>query len=318
MHAVATHELTRTFGPRRAVDRLSVDVPAGGVVGLLGPNGSGKSTLIRMLLGLVRPTEGDADVLGSSIRHPAQYAERVGALVESPAFVPGLSAHANLLSLARLRGLPRSRVAEVITAVGLSGREREPVRRFSLGMKQRLGIAAALLPDPELLILDEPTNGLDPAGIVEIRALLVRLGQSGRTVIVSSHLMAEIEAACDWLIIVRFGELVFSGPIGELMARTETFVDVEAEHHDDNDTLARVLAVAGWVTELMPDGVRVRAGRDSAADINRTAMAAGFTLGRVQVVHDSLEQVFLELTGQTDGELAQDRAAGQERTKVVR
>ena len=318
MHAVATHELTRTFGPRRAVDRLSVDVPAGGVVGLLGPNGSGKSTLIRMLLGLVRPTEGDADVLGSSIRHPAQYAERVGALVESPAFVPGLSAHANLLSLARLRGLPRSRVAEVITAVGLSGREREPVRRFSLGMKQRLGIAAALLPDPELLILDEPTNGLDPAGIVEIRALLVRLGQSGRTVIVSSHLMSEIEAACDWLIIVRFGELVFSGPIGELMARTETFVDVEAEHHDDNDTLARVLAVAGWVTELMPDGVRVRAGRDSAAEINRTAMAAGFTLGRVQVVHDSLEQVFLELTGQTDGGLAQDRAAGQERTKVVR
>ncbi|MDQ0373526.1 ABC transporter ATP-binding protein [Cellulomonas humilata] len=318
MHAVATHELTRTFGPRRAVGRLTVDVPLGGVVGLLGPNGSGKSTLIRMLLGLVRPTEGDADVLGSSIRHPAQYAERVGALVESPAFVPGLSAHANLLSLARLRGLPRSRVAEVITAVGLSGREREPVRRFSLGMKQRLGIAAALLPDPELLILDEPTNGLDPAGIVEIRALLVRLGQSGRTVIVSSHLMAEIEAACDWLIIVRFGELVFSGPIGELMARTETFVDVEAEHHDDNDTLARVLAVAGWVTELMPDGVRVRAGRDSAAEINRTAMAAGFTLGRVQVVHDSLEHVFLELTGQTDGELAQDRAAGQERTKVVR
>ncbi len=133
-------------------------------------------------------------------------------LIESPAFIPGLSARANLVSLARLRCLPLERVDAVIEQVGLAGRDREPVRRFSLGMKQRLGIAAALLPDPELLILDEPTNGLDPAGIVEIRQLLRELGQQGRTVVVSSHQLAEIEAVCDHLVIIRFGTLVYSGP----------------------------------------------------------------------------------------------------------
>jgi ABC-2 type transport system ATP-binding protein len=185
-------------------------------------------------------------------------------------------------------------------------------------MKQRLGIAAALLPDPELLILDEPTNGLDPAGIVEIRSLLVRLGQAGRTVIVSSHLMAEIEAACDWLVIVRFGELVFSGPIGELMARTEIHVDVEAEHARDNGALVDVLTAAGWTCSLVADGVRVSGGRTRAADINRTAAGAGITLSRLEVVQESLEQVFLQLTGQSDGELAKDRAAGQARGEVLR
>ena len=146
MPVIVTQDLTRRFGAITAVDRLCLELPVGGVIGLLGPNGAGKSTLIRMLLGLVRPSQGDAQVLGSSIHRPAEYAERVGALVESPAFVAGLSARANLLSLARLRGLPTSRVGEVLALVGLSGRDREPVRRFSLGMKQRLGIAAALLP----------------------------------------------------------------------------------------------------------------------------------------------------------------------------
>lgn len=318
MAVVATHHLSRHFGAVRAIDQLSVELPSGGVVGLLGPNGSGKSTLIRMLLGLVRPTAGDAEVLGSSIRRPAEYAARVGALVESPAFVPGLSAHANLLSLARLRGLPASRVGEVLATVGLTGREREPVRRFSLGMKQRLGIAAALLPDPELLILDEPTNGLDPAGIVEIRSLLVRLGRSGRTVVVSSHLMAEIEAACDWLVVVRFGTLVFSGPIGELMARTETHVDVAAEHADADAALADALTAAGWTCARRADAVRVAAGRADAADINRAAAAAGITLRRLEVVQGSLEQVFLQLTGETDAGLAQDRSTGPSREEVAR
>ena len=274
----------------------------------MGPNGSGKSTLIRMLLGLVRPSQGDAEVLGSSIRHPGEYVGRVGALIEGPAFIASLSARANLLSLARLRGLPASRVDEVIETVGLSGRDREPVRRFSLGMKQRLGIAAALLPDPELLILDEPTNGLDPAGIVEIRSLLVRLGESGRTVIVSSHLMAEIEAACDWIVIIRFGELVFSGPIGELMARTVTHLDICAEHEYDDVALAEALRRAGWSVSQTDDGLRVSAERSSAADLNRAAVEAGVTLSRLEVVQDSLEEIFLEMTGQTDGELARARA----------
>lgn len=145
---VFTAGLTRRYGPLTAVDRLDLDLLAGGVIGLIGPNGAGKSTLIRMLLGLVRPTDGHATVLGESITQPAHYAARVGALIESPAFVPGLSARANLASLARLRRLPDARIDAVIEIVGLMGRDREPVSRFSLGMKQRLGIALALLPDP--------------------------------------------------------------------------------------------------------------------------------------------------------------------------
>ncbi len=246
MSSVVTRGLTRRFGSLTAVDHLDLDLPAGGVIGLLGPKDSGRSTLLGMLLGLVRPSSGEAEVLGSSIRTPAHHADRVGALVESPAFVPALSARANLVSLARLRALPTSRVAELIEVVGLTGRENEPVRRFSLGMKQRLGIAAALLPDPELLILDEPTIGLDPAGIVEIRGLLRDLGRSGRTVIVSSHLMAEIEAACDWLVIIRFDELVFSGPITDLMARTRAHIDIRAEHDEDHPRLLAALGEAGW------------------------------------------------------------------------
>ena len=163
MQSVTTHALRRDFGHLRAVDDLDLDLPSGGVIALVGPNGSGKSTLIRMILGLIRPTSGEATVLGRSIHDPSQYAADVGALIESPAFVPALSARKNLLSLSRLRRLPDTRVDEVLETVGLTGRDEEAVKRFSLGMKQRLGIAAALLPDPQLLILDEPTNGLDPA-----------------------------------------------------------------------------------------------------------------------------------------------------------
>jgi len=247
MSVIVTSGLTRRFGSITAVDGLSVELPDSGVIGLVGPNGSGKSTLIRMLLGLVRPTGGSATVLGAPISAPARYASRVGALVESPAFVAGLSARANLVSLARLRSLRQDRVDEVLAQVGLTGRDREPVRNFSLGMKQRLGIAAALLPDPELVILDEPTNGLDPAGTVEIRALLRSLGQAGRSVLVSSHLLAEIEAACDHVVVVRLGSLIFSGPTAALMARTRAHIDVRAEHDHDTDRLVASLRGAGWV-----------------------------------------------------------------------
>ena len=194
MSVVTTAALTRRFGSVTALDAVTLDLPPGGVVGLVGPNGSGKSTLIRTLLGLIRPTGGAATVLGHSISSPKLYASEVGVLIESPAFVAGLSARGNLVSLAHLHGTPAARVDEVLRQVGLVGRDKEPVSRFSLGMKQRLGIAAALLTDPTLLILDEPTNGLDPAGIVEIRELLRRLASDGRTVIVSSHLLSEVEA----------------------------------------------------------------------------------------------------------------------------
>ena len=212
MSLIRTEKLTRRFGQIVAIDELDLELGAGGVVGLVGPNGSGKSTLIRLLLGLIRPSSGSAAVMDLPITHPRAYASRVGALIESPAFVPSLSARANLRSLARLRGIANARVEAVLDLVGLRERAGDPAKQFSLGMKQRLGIAAALLPDPELLVLDEPTNGLDPAGIVEVRDLLRSLGDDGRTVIVSSHLLSEIEAACDTLVVIRYGELLFSGP----------------------------------------------------------------------------------------------------------
>jgi ABC-2 type transport system ATP-binding protein len=313
MSVVSTTDLTRRFGSITALDGLAVELPAAGVIGLVGPNGSGKSTLIRILLGLIRPTSGNASVLGSAISSPAHYASRVGVLVESPAFIPGLSARANLVSLARLRRLPLARVDAVLAQVGLVGRDREPVKRFSLGMKQRLGIAAALLSDPELLILDEPTNGLDPAGIVEIRELLRDLGREGRTVIVSSHQLSEIEAVCDHLVVIRFGELVFSGPMAEMMKRTREHIDIAAEHAADMERLEAALAAEGWAVTAVDDVLRVAAAADRAADLNRAAAAAGVTLSRLVFAQDNLEEIFLEMTGRVDGELANGRAAVDEK-----
>jgi ABC-2 type transport system ATP-binding protein len=296
------------------VDEIDLRLPSGGVVGLVGPNGSGKSTLIRMLLGLVAPTSGSGEVLGLSIAEPRRYARRVGALIENPAFVPSLSAKANLASLAALRGLSRGRVDEVLDIVGLTGRGDEPVRRFSLGMKQRLGIAAALLPDPELLVLDEPTNGLDPAGIVEIRALLQHLGATGHTVVVSSHLLSEIETICSYVVVIRFGRLVFSGPIAELMSRAETRVEIAPERASNFGALGRALNDAGWAVTQVDDVLHVDAGADQAALINRTAAEAGVTLRELRVHRDNLEAVFLAMTGSDDGELAADRGAALQGT----
>ena len=308
MAVIATRSLTRRFGDITALDHLTVELPPGGVIGLVGPNGSGKSTLIRTLLGLIRPTSGDAEVLGHSIAEPKRYASGVGAMIESPAFIASLSARANLTSLAHLHGTPMARVDGTLGQVGLLGRDREPVRRFSLGMKQRLGIAAALLTDPDLLILDEPTNGLDPAGIVEIRELLRRLAREGRTVVVSSHLLSELEAICTHLVIIRFGRLVFAGPIADLLARTGTYVDFAPERPEDADLLAAVLRAAGWQVEPAEGGLRAT-GTGTAADINRAAAAAGVTLARLTTAQNSLEEIFLELTGRTDGELAAGQAA---------
>lgn len=308
MAVVATRSLTRRFGNITALDGLTVELPPGGVIGLVGPNGSGKSTLIRTLLGLIRPTSGEATVLGHSIAEPRRYAPAVGALIEGPAFVGGLSARANLTSLAHLHGTPMSRVDEVLGQVGLLGRGREPVRRFSLGMKQRLGIAVALLTDPDLLILDEPTNGLDPAGIVEIRELLRRQGREGRTVIVSSHLLSELEAICTHLVIIRFGELVFAGPMAELLERTIAHIDFAPERSEDAAPLAEALTSAGWRIDRLDDGLRAVGAAGRAADLNRAAASAGFTLARLVEAQDSLEELFLDMTGRADGELAASRA----------
>jgi ABC-2 type transport system ATP-binding protein len=290
-------EPDRTFDSTIALKGVTIEIPAGGVVGLVGPNGSGKSTLIRILLGLIEPTSGSATVLGKSTDDPAAYAKRVGALIENPSFIQSMSALANMKSLAALRGIDRKRINQVLSTVGLAGREHEPVRNFSLGMKQRLGIGAALLPDPELLILDEPTNGLDPAGIVEVRDLLKRLGSEGRTVIVSSHLLSELEAICDHLVVIRFGDLLFNGPLSVLLDGVGEFVVARPDEANQLERLQAALIATGLEVEVYEDRLHVATKPGQSADIFRVAATANFALSELTPMKRDLESVFLEMTG---------------------
>jgi ABC-2 type transport system ATP-binding protein len=307
--ALSAQELTRRFGDLVAVNSLTFDVPAGGVVGFVGPNGSGKSTTIRMLLGLIEASGGTGTVLGQPIEHPERFAGRVGALIESPAFVGSLTGRDNLRSLAALRGVPGKRIDEVLEVVGLAGRENDKASTYSLGMKQRLGIAAALLPDPELLVLDEPTNGLDPAGIVEIRELLRSLASGGRTVVVSSHLLGEVQAMVDDLVVIRFGELMYSGSLEGLMERATERVVAAPELESDLPQLVEVVAANGWTCSVTGDRLVVDMPAERSAELGRAATAAGLTLRMLNPEADTLETVFLRLTGATDAELSEERRA---------
>ncbi|MEX1336388.1 MAG: ATP-binding cassette domain-containing protein, partial [Candidatus Limnocylindrales bacterium] len=294
--SIRTRGLTRTFGDITAVSGLDLELPAHGVIGFVGPNGSGKSTTIRMLLGLIKATEGEGEVLGEPITHPERYADRVGALIENPAFIANISGRANVGSMALLRGAPSSRVETVLRIVDLADRADSRVSEYSLGMKQRLAIAIALLPDPELLILDEPTNGLDPAGIVEVRALIRQLADEGRTVVVSSHLLSEIEAAADHLVVIRSGQLLYSGPLAELLEQEQRYVDVEPEDPADLDRLAAAYDVQGLRIEREDGGYRVGADPTEAGRLNRIAADAGILLRRVEPHSETLEDVFLRMT----------------------
>jgi ABC-2 type transport system ATP-binding protein len=209
--AIETHGLSKHFGPRTAVDGLTISIPVGTIAGFIGPNGAGKTTTIRLLLGLVRPDAGSATILGDPLTNPLGYLPRVGALIEAPAFYPSLSGQTNLEVLARLGGYPPSRVREVLEVVDLSDRAHDRAGTYSLGMKQRLGVAMALLPDPDLLILDEPANGLDPLGIIATRDLLRRLREQGKTIFLSSHLLGELEQVADWLVMLHQGKALYNG-----------------------------------------------------------------------------------------------------------
>ena len=218
------------------VDAVDIEIPAGVVSGFVGPNGAGKTTTLRMLLGLVRPSDGTGEVLGAGIARPQDYLGQVGALIEAPAFYPTLSGRRNLEVLARLGGGRPGRpgrVGELLDQVGLGERGDDLFRSYSLGMKQRLGVAAALLPEPELLVLDEPANGLDPAGIREIRALLRRLADGGMTVFVSSHLLSEIEAVCDHLVVIDGGRIRFQGPTRALVDGQRSEIVAAPEHAEE-------------------------------------------------------------------------------------
>ena len=218
MPEIEVRDLTKTFGRVTAVRELSFTAPAGQVTGFLGPNGSGKTTTLRAALGLIRPTAGEALIGGVPYRHLAQPRRRVGALLEATGFHPGRRARNHLAVLAASCGLPGRRVDEVLDLVDLGSSANRRVREFSLGMRQRLGLAAALLGDPRVLLLDEPANGLDPAGIAWLRGLLRGLADEGRTVVVASHVLSEVAQTADHVVIVNAGELRFSGPLHELGA----------------------------------------------------------------------------------------------------
>jgi ABC-2 type transport system ATP-binding protein len=294
---IVANGLTKRYREVLAVDGVDIDLPAGVVGGFVGPNGAGKTTTIQLLLGLVAPTGGTARVLGESIAHPERYLRRVGALIESPFFYPALSGRRNLQVLTRLGRLDDSRIDEVLAIVELSNRADDRVKTYSLGMKQRLGVAAALLPDPDLVILDEPTNGLDPAGIREMRNVMRGLADRGITVLVSSHLLGEIQAICDHLMMIDHGKIAFQGPISGLLEAQHTAILARPEKHSDLEKLAALATGAGKPARIDGDGVRITAEESFAAELNRQAFAAGITLSGLEVARASLEEAFFAITG---------------------
>jgi ABC-2 type transport system ATP-binding protein len=297
--AIRISGLVKTYGPIRALDGLDLDVPRGVVYGFLGPNGAGKTTTMRILTGLIRADSGQVELFGKTLR----WLERtplfdVGALIESPAFYPYLSARRNLSVVAGTGRPPRAgRVNEVLELVGLEQRADDAYQTFSLGMKQRLGIAAALLNDPPLLLLDEPANGLDPAGIVQMRSLLKALADAGKTVFVSSHILPEIQLMADEVAIIAHGRLVRAGPLDRLLAGTaEIRVEVEEQVVPRATDLLADLAKEihsdgrgpGWLTVV---GATVK-----PAEVNRVLVGAGVNVSGLEVGSD-LESLFLSLTG---------------------
>ncbi|MFC1919949.1 ABC transporter ATP-binding protein [Chloroflexota bacterium] len=294
--ALSASSLTKKFGKLKAVESLSFEMPRGGVIGFVGPNGAGKSTTIRMLLGLIKPTGGNAEVLGHGICTPSAYLSKVGALIEAPVFYPGLSGFNNLKALAKLGGFPSEQVPRVLETVGLTSRADDKVANYSMGMKQRLGIAAALLPDPDLLILDEPTNGLDPAGIVEIRNLLRQIGQSGRTVFVSSHLLSEVEAEADRLVMIHNGRLVFAGELADIMKKACETVYAAPENTADLPLLTALVSEAGHLFRQENNAVYITAPREWSSELNRLATSKGINLRELRPQCDSLEDIFLSMT----------------------
>jgi ABC-2 type transport system ATP-binding protein len=294
-HAGAVIELdglTKEYRTRVAVDGLTVTVEPGRVTGFLGPNGSGKTTTLRCIVGLTRPTSGTATVLGRPFRELAEPMRRVGALIDPRARHPGRTAYAHLLALAQSNALPRPRVDEMIDLVGLGSVAGERVRGFSLGMAQRLGIAAALLGDPDVLLLDEPVNGLDPEGIRWVRELLRDLADEGRTVLVSSHLMSEMEDTADHLVVLGRGRLLADVPMAELLGR-HSAVRVRSP---EAPRLAAALRQAGGRVELEVDGALRVEGLDGA-EVGDVAYVTDVRLHELATVTASLEAAYLALTG---------------------
>ena len=290
---VETRGLTRSYGTRLAVDNLTFHLRRGEVYGLLGLNGAGKTTTLRMLVGLIRPTSGSVTVLGNPPGAPAGLA-RIGALIETPAFYPYLSGRDNLKVMAMHAGVPESGIDSALRQVDLGGRASDAFKTYSLGMKQRLGVAAALMKRPDMLILDEPTNGLDPAGMAEMRELIRRLGREGHTVLLSSHLMTEIEQTCGRVGVIHRGRLIAEGTVNEL--RGDGGVRIRATPADQAEQV--VSRLDGVTATRQMDGVlHVSVDPSQSAHVNRALHDAGVMVEELVREQASLEAVFLGLTG---------------------
>ena len=294
---ISAENLTKKYGDLVAVDHASFDIPAGAITGFVGPNGAGKTTTIRMLLGLVRPSTGTARILEHSIAEPERYLPYVGAMIEGPAFYPALSGRENLRVLARLGDFPYTRVEELLQLVGLADRATSKFKTFSLGMKQRLGIAAALLPNPKVLILDEPVNGLDPAGIHEVRNLLRSLADSGISIFVSSHILSELEVIADYLVVVDHGKVLFQGATKELLAAHKPRLAVKGSAPADITILQELAQKAGYSSELINDQLVIVAPESFAGELNKSAFDRGIVLTQLQITRPTLEESFFEITG---------------------
>jgi ABC-2 type transport system ATP-binding protein len=294
--ALDVADLSKKYGDRMALSHANFEVPMGSICGFVGPNGSGKTTTIRMLLGLITPSTGSGHVLGESITQPEKYLPKVGAMIEGPAFYPALTGKQNLAVLAKLGGFSTDQIQKLLELVDLGDRGDSKFKTYSLGMKQRLGIAAALLPNPKLLVLDEPTNGLDPAGIHEIRTLLRKLADNGTTVFVSSHLLSEIEMISDYLVMLRDGKVIFSGKTIDLLAAQKPLILAKPENQNDLVKLNQIAQGLGLDSKIKEDLVEASADASFAAKLNKAAFDAGITLTSLTSIRPTLEETFFEMT----------------------
>lgn len=298
MNIIQTHDLCKQYGNALRVSHLNLNVPEGSIYGFLGPNGAGKSTTLKMILGLVRPTAGSIRVLEKDMDSGNRLSvlRQVGSLIESPSYYGHLTGEENLRIVQTLRGIPEKNIREVLQIVRLDGQREKKVAHYSLGMKQRLGLAAALLGYPKLLILDEPTNGLDPAGIQEMRELICDLpGRFGMTVVVSSHLLSEIDQMANHVAIIREGELVFQDSLEALHGRSRHHLALRTT----NNTVARSLLAEQSVPCEEENGYLILPILSDEVAAKLTAFLAGNRLGivRLEERQKSLEDIFLDLTG---------------------
>jgi ABC-type multidrug transport system ATPase subunit len=299
--AVETHGLTKRFGENVAVDDVELLVPRGCAFGYLGPNGAGKTTLIRMLLGLTHADAGTMSLLGFDVpRHRDQALGRVGAIVDEPRFHAHLTGRQNLEVLAAARAPEaRGRIGPSLERVGILHRADDKVSKYSMGMRQRLGVAACLLDDPDLLILDEPMNGLDPGGMLDMRDMIHSLVAEGRTVVLSSHLLDEVERTCDAVAIVDRGKVIRQGPIAELLAGSSFDVQVECSDPHRAGALLQATTIGAQI-QVGADGLAITlpegTGRDVIAEVNRVLVEGGISVYRLQHIQASLETWFLEVT----------------------